>query len=129
MNALTTETAEKLYNQTGGAETRVDVPKVTKNVENPTIINYWAEWCGYSRQFNPIWNDFKKSAATKYPNLQIADYDVGNDDKRIAVSKKAGVTGYPTVVFFYNGNRYSQGGVRSVDKLNEFVDSVLKTGK
>lgn len=118
LNNLTTEKAESLYNQTGG-NTNLDVNK-------PTLVNYWADWCGYSKKFLPTWNEFKSSAATKYPNLQITELNVSNDPKLREIASKADVKGYPTLVLFNNGKKYNKAGAISIEEVNKFVQENLK---
>ncbi len=41
------------------------------DIDNPTIINYWASWCPASNNFKPEWDKFKERAK---PNMLIKNY-------------------------------------------------------
>ena len=94
---LKTEAPSK---QKGGADSLVEQFLVDK----PTLINYWADWCPYSVSFKPAWEKFvSEEARTKFPHIQVLDFNVGADPKLDALAKRVGVRGYPTVAFFNNG--------------------------
>jgi len=96
------------------------------DVTKPTLINYWADWCGASNRFNPTWKTFKSNVETKYPHLQITELNVGNDQKLIKLASRVGVKGYPTLVLFYNNKIHSQAGNMSIDQIHLFIDKVIK---
>jgi len=91
-------TQTKQVTQTGGKDevTALDITK-------PTVINYWADWCGFSKKFKPKWGDFKELAKSELPTIQITELNVSNDPELDKLAKQVGVEGYPTVVFFHDG--------------------------
>lgn len=120
INNLTTTEANNLFsneNQKGGED------KNEMDVKKPTIINYWADWCGYSKKFLPKWEKFKIEAKEKYPNLQVLDLNVKNDEELNNMAKKAGVSGYPTLVLYKDGNKkYSIASNMNTDDIIKFID-------
>lgn len=98
------------------------------DVNNPTLVNYWADWCGYSKKFQKAWNDFKESAKDKFPNLQVTDLNVGKNEDLNNIAKKADVHGYPTVVMFHNGKRYNKvASNMTPNDLDTFVSKIINS--
>lgn len=99
------------------------------DVTKPTIINYWASWCGYSNRFLDTWKSFEHGAPSLFPILQVLDLDVGNDKQLIELAEKVGVKGYPTAVLFINKKIIPFRGERNLENLNKFVkDNLSKEG-
>ena len=130
LERLSTDEAERMYQelnrnrtpgQTGGHEA------ADKDINKPTLINYWADWCPASKRFLPMWEQFKANAKAKYPQLQISDLNVGRNTKLNEIAKKAGVKGYPTVVLFYNNKIYHKVGGSSVEQLDQFINNAMNT--
>lgn len=75
------------------------------DVTKPTIVRYWADWCGPSMQAKPEWDKFK--SGSNVPGLQIVDLNVesgGGFKTDLAI--KVGVTGFPSIRLFANGKIY-----------------------
>lgn len=130
INNLTTTEAKKLFSEEKN-QIGVVKPQIEKlDIYKPTIINYWGDWCGYSINFLPEWNKFKEDVEflKQYPELQVLDFHVAYNDKEAAnTAKKAGVKGYPTVILFYNNQRYSKVASNLTAKeLKEFISSIIK---
>jgi thiol-disulfide isomerase/thioredoxin len=103
--------------QTGGAFNKTD----------PTLINYYATWCGYSQKFLPVWEEFKNKG-NKHKELQITDMDVGTDKELNRIASEVGVKGYPTIVLFYKGKTYPKvASSLTVEDINNFVKSIIST--
>jgi len=96
--------------------------------EKPVIVNFYANWCSYSKDFLGTWEDFTNSIVTNYPNLQFFSYDVGRDrEKQQKVKDYFGVESYPSVVLFcHNGRQIIPfRGNRTLENLNKFVGEKL----
>lgn len=67
------------------------------------VVLYYAMWCGYSKQFLPIWNQFKAMAKQKYGDaLNIREADC-SDETAPGYDKSCSlVNGFPSVVFYVN---------------------------
>ena len=68
----------------------------------PTVICYYATWCGHSRMFLPEWDEFEKIAKRKLPNLIVKKIECQGDNEQICNNR--GIGGFPTIIM-YNGNK------------------------
>jgi hypothetical protein len=95
------------------------------DITKPTIINYWANWCGPSNHFFPEWTKFKNDAMKSLPGVQVLDLDVTKNLNKLAMD--AGVKGFPTVVVFNKGKMHHMvcAGA-TAQKLMEFVKKCLQ---
>jgi thioredoxin-like negative regulator of GroEL len=80
------------------------------------LMLFYTDWCGYSRQFLPVWEECKKTFAVKYPNLNIVDVECSNNDARCQ-----GVQGFPTVKFYKDGHAEEFSGPRTVQGIEQFI--------
>ncbi|AKI80096.1 thioredoxin [Acanthamoeba polyphaga mimivirus] len=99
----------------------------TFEVGKPTVVNFYADWCGFSRQFMPNWEKVRDSVKKKYgERIQLSSLNVGQDTDKVNISKSAGVNGYPTVVIFKDGNTYHKvAGNASADDIVKFIDETM----
>ena len=137
MDELTTDEFNRIFSehqknkkaQRGGYNEK-DLFDANKfDVNKPTIINYWAGWCGASINFKPIWEKFVLKAKEKYPNLQVADLNTeGGKAKELAGDIK--ITKLPTQILYYNGTKYRrEGSAKSEDDIIAFIKSKMSTNQ
>ncbi|XWV26173.1 thioredoxin domain-containing protein [Tupanvirus soda lake] len=99
-------------------------------VDKPTLINYWADWCGPSKAFKPNWDKFVSTYKNKFQDLQVTDLNVKTDKKLNKLASDAGVQGYPTIVFFYNGTKYPKvASGMTVDDINNFITNTMQSSQ
>jgi hypothetical protein len=87
------------------------------------ITNYYANWCGYSRAFLPVWKEFTVKCQEEYPNV-ITDEIVceGNGE---TICQSENVKGYPTVILENGHRKVIYEDARTVDALLQFVRNNL----
>jgi thiol-disulfide isomerase/thioredoxin len=89
------------------------------------VLCYYANWCGHSRSFLPKWDEFKKYAGNKYPQVKVTTILCEGDNEE-KMCRKPDVAGYPTVILqMENGERKSYNGNRTVNDLATWVENNL----
>ena len=84
----------------------------------PTLVDYWAEWCGPCRMIAPILDEVAKEYAGR---INVAKLNV---DENQQTPQKYGVRGIPTLMLFKNGNiEATKVGAVSKSQLTAFIDS------
>ncbi|WP_428326299.1 thioredoxin [Nitrosopumilus sp.] len=64
--------------------------------ENPTLVDFWAEWCGPCKMMHPVFESLSK----KYPNVKFARVNVDNNQN---IAMKFAVQSIPTFIMFKSG--------------------------
>ncbi|AOW13586.1 thiol reductase thioredoxin [Hydrogenophaga crassostreae] len=86
----------------------------------PTLVDFWAEWCGPCKMIAPILDEI---ATTYSGKLNIAKVNV--DDNR-DVPAKYGIRGIPTLIMFKDGQlAATKVGAMSKAQLTAFIDQQL----
>jgi thiol-disulfide isomerase/thioredoxin len=89
--------------------------------EQPTLVLFYANWCGHCKKLKPTWEEATKKA--KESDLTMVQIDVGGNDndseetkkKNAEITKKYNINGYPTIMLFSNGTQTPYEGPRTVD--------------
>jgi thioredoxin 1 len=85
--------------------------------ETPTLIDFYAEWCGPCKMMGPILQDVAKSYGK---DLKIVKIDV---DKNANLAAKLKIRGVPTLSLYKSGNQvWRDSGVKSVTQLKSIID-------
>lgn len=91
------------------------------NSDKPTLVLFYADWCGHCKKLKPTWSDATEAAKEKgYTMIQI---NVGGDEKdteetkkkNAEISQRYNVDGYPTIMLFRNGTPTPYDGPRTID--------------
>ena len=86
----------------------------------PTLVDFWAEWCGPCKMIEPILEDAAKDYAGK---LRIAKINIDDNPK---TPGEFGIRGIPTLLLFKGGSMEAQKvGALSKSQLTAFIDNNL----
>jgi thioredoxin 1 len=82
----------------------------------PTLVDFFATWCGPCKTLAPILKDLKKELGESVTILKV---DV---DKNPKAAQKFGVRGVPLLILFKNGDIvWKESGVRPMAELKEII--------
>lgn len=80
--------------------------------ETPTLVDFYATWCGPCRTLAPILDQLKSK---KGQALRILKIDV---DKNPAIADQLGIRGVPTLIYYKNGKQiWRKSGVIPLPEL------------
>ena len=65
--------------------------------DTPTLVDFWAEWCGPCRMVAPVLEQIQAEQGEKLRILKL------NVDENQVTPQQFGVTGIPTMILFKNG--------------------------
>lgn len=66
------------------------------SAESPTLVDFWAEWCGPCKSMHPVFESLSK----KYPNVRFTRVNVDNNQN---IAMRFAVQSIPTFIMFKSG--------------------------
>ena len=86
----------------------------------PTLVDFWAEWCGPCKQIAPALDELSDEFGDQ---LTIAKVNIDDNPE---TPSKYGVRGIPTLILFKDGEVAStKVGALPKSKLKEWIESVI----
>jgi protein disulfide-isomerase-like protein len=89
------------------------------NLNNPTLLYFYADWCGHCQHFSPTFEKFESNINNS--KLNIIKFNADKDKKYV---QSFGVEGFPTLIFHdLKNNRFiDYRGNRTITDLVKFVN-------
>ena len=86
----------------------------------PTLVDFWAEWCGPCKQIGPILEEISNE---KKDLINIYKLNI---DENPEIPQKYGVRGIPTLMLFKDGKLLdTKVGSLPKNSINEWIDHTL----
>tara|TARA_B100000927_G_C16172973_1_gene352189 strand:+ start:53 stop:541 length:489 start_codon:yes stop_codon:yes gene_type:complete len=90
----------------------------------PSIVMFYADWCGHCNNFKPHWNKFERLARKQHKNNDFMIARI-NEPFVNKVEGHSNVSGFPTIYHLMNGEHNADyEKQRDVDGLIEFLAEV-----
>ena len=88
--------------------------------EKPTLVDFFATWCGPCRMLSPILEQVEQGANGEF---KIVKMDV---DESYDVAKKFGIMSVPTMIIFKNGEEQEKiVGLRQKTQIEEAIKKFI----
>jgi thiol-disulfide isomerase/thioredoxin len=107
------------YSETFICKNNSEEEYINNNNQIIEIVLYYADWCGYSKMFLPIWEKFEEYGKKNFPDLKITRIKCENEKLNYCMQK--GIKGYPTVKIYKNDKEIEFTEQRNLDSLINFV--------
>ncbi len=89
------------------------------NQNTPTLVDFYADWCGPCKMMPPILNEVKSNLGSKVHILKV------NVDQNQKAAQKYGVQSIPTLLLFKNGKIvWRKVGVAQAREIQQEVNKV-----
>ena len=93
-----------------------DTNNLKKNNKGKIML-FYADWCGWSQKFLPIWNEFIKEC----DKLNISYETIECTDNELCSNGKYNIEGFPTIILEVDDNIIEYNGDRSITSMLDFV--------
>jgi len=111
----------------GGGESLDMPPNQVRNVQNGIVMFHWNK-CGHCVRFMPAFREFQTWAAEHATHVTVGSVECPSSPEGQTLAHEYGVSGFPTLKIFQNGNAVDYEGARSLDALKEFVNATFDAG-
>uniref|UniRef100_A0A914Z580 Thioredoxin domain-containing protein n=1 Tax=Panagrolaimus superbus TaxID=310955 RepID=A0A914Z580_9BILA len=82
------------------------------------FVKFYAPWCAHCKRIAPVWEHVGHALADMNSPVRIGKIDC---TRFTAVANSLRINGYPTIMFFRNGNRIPYEGERKKEAILDFL--------
>jgi len=100
-------------------DTPTDIPQELLKENKIELVNFYAPWCGHSKQFMPLFNKIKSHLKNR-----INVYSL-NCDENVSQCNRHNIEGFPTLKLFVNDESIEYNGPRDFNGIIEFVNQYI----
>lgn len=101
----------------------VDMIMPKKSQPKVKIFNFNTAWCGWSKRFQPEWDEFSNNIKSN-KNVIAMDIKCDNPSNK-SMCNDYNVPGFPSVIAEIDGDRIQYSSPRTADNLMEFVNKLV----
>ncbi len=88
--------------------------------EQPTLVDFWAPWCGPCRAVGPVVEELAQEYSDKIKVVKM------NVDENPSTPSKFGIRAIPTIILFKGGDVFEQvTGAVSKANLKQMIDKAV----
>ncbi|MEK6895176.1 MAG: thioredoxin [Nanoarchaeota archaeon] len=89
--------------------------------KKPTIVDFWAAWCGPCRMMAPIFDEISGEYKSKLNFAKI------NVEENLKYAQQFNVGGIPCLIIFKDGREFDRiVGLQNEDSLKTRINSIIK---
>lgn len=83
------------------------------------MVKFYQPWCGHCTSMKPAWDE---ASAAAHSSVFLADVNCSDEED---LCKEIGVSGYPTIKVYKDGEVTDYNGGRSVEELSTYAETEL----
>ena len=84
--------------------------------QKPTVVDFWAEWCGPCKQIGPILEEISDEMSNEVVIAKL------NIDEEVNTGTKFGIRGIPTMLLFKAGElKATKGGATTKSNIVSWI--------
>lgn len=87
------------------------------NKNKPSIILYYAPWCGHCKKMMPEWEKLTAKMNSVINVLKV------NCDEEAEKAQQEGIQSFPTIIMYKDNKKIAYKGERTVQALEQFISS------
>ena len=108
---------QEAMNNVMGSSTQMD-----PNGPSVKVTNYYAPWCGHSRNLLPTWEEVENTYA-RHSRIQVDKIDC---EKNPEAAKENEIRGFPTIILYKDNDKIVYQGKRDLESIKAFIGKHLE---
>lgn len=84
------------------------------------LVLYYTPWCGHCAMLKPKWAEFQKNNTLTDVEVEMVDCDTSKE-----ICNKLKIETIPSIILHKENEEINYEGVKEIDKIKEWVESIL----